>query len=903
MTIAQIEHNLQALFTNFQQDEFIYQLLLAYGHPQATIVRLKSGDRNLSKIAGEIDWKKKLFFKSIDLEGIEQIKDIPNFQGFLKHDPRFVILTDYTKFLAFDTKTEESLAIALEELPKHYDFFLPWAGIEKATLQQENPADVKAAEKMARLYDEIRKDNQTDAPTAEEVHNLNVFLSRLLFCFFAEDTGIFEKSQFSIDLKNHTQEDGNDLNSYLDRLFAIMNQPFAERDAALPKHLADFPYVNGGLFRHLHHAPRFSRKSRTLLLECGDLDWAAINPDIFGSMIQAVVTPEHRGGMGMHYTSVPNIMKVIEPLFLNELKEEFENAKGNLKKINELLKRIWRIKIFDPACGSGNFLIIAYKELRKLEMAIFKEIDRINQTFSTQFSGIQLNNFYGIELDDFAHEVAILSLWLAEHQMNQAFFNEFGRIKSPLPLQSNGNIVQGNACRLDWEKVCPKNPDDEIYILGNPPYLGSSLQSAEQKSDMSFVFTGIKDYKKLDYITCWFLKGANFIQNQNAQFAFVSTNSICQGEQVALLWPHIFNRNLEIGFAHTSFKWTNNAKANAGVSVVIVGVRNIEIKGSKVIFNNKNKAIVQTINGYLIAASNIFVQSRQNSISNLPIMIKGSSPGDNGYLLLNEHEKVELLSKYPYISNLIKKYTGAYEFMNGENRYCLWMSSKDIEAVKSVDELQERFEKCRQFRLNSTKEATRKKAIYPYEFDEKKYLESDSLLIPQTGSEKRKYLPIGFMTSDTVISNAARVIYNAKPYHFSILSSNIHIIWVRAVAGRLKMDMQYSNSLCYNTFPFPPISEAQKQELEERAYGILETREAYSEKTLAQLYDPDKMPADLREAHRQNDLAVERCYRSKPFESDEERLEYLFKLYEQMIEEEKTKGTLFAVEKKTKKKK
>jgi hypothetical protein len=903
MTIAQIEHNLQALFTNFQQDEFIYQLLLAYGHPQATIVRLKSGDRNLSKIAGEIDWKKKLFFKSIDLEGIEQIKDVPNFQGFLKHDPRFVILTDYTKFLAFDTKTEESLAIALEELPKHYDFFLPWAGIEKATLQQENPADVKAAEKMARLYDEIRKDNQTDAPTTEEVHNLNVFLSRLLFCFFAEDTGIFEKSQFSIDLKNHTQEDGNDLDSYLDRLFAIMNQPFVERDAALPKHLADFPYVNGGLFRNLHHAPRFSRKSRTLLLECGDLDWAAINPDIFGSMIQAVVTPEHRGGMGMHYTSVPNIMKVIEPLFLNELKEEFENAKGNLKKINELLKRIWRIKIFDPACGSGNFLIIAYKELRKLEMAIFKEIDRINQTFSTQFSGIQLNNFYGIELDDFAHEVAILSLWLAEHQMNQAFFNEFGRIKSPLPLQSNGNIVQGNACRLDWEKVCPQNPDDEIYILGNPPYLGARVQNAEQKSDLDFVFKGFSKYKDLDYIACWFYKAGIFIKDMNAKYAFVSTNSICQGEQVALLWPILFDISIEIFFAHTSFKWTNNAKANAGVTVIIIGLKPVSLKGTrKIIFEGKISKDVGKINAYLTSGNNIFVERRNTPLANLPSMPKGNMPYDGGHLLLSTEEKNSLLLKYPQIEPIIKRLVGSFEFINGVERWCLWISNDNLKLALSVPEIENKIENVKLLRLNSSDSGANKLALRAHQFREVNETISQSVVVPSVSSENRQYVPIGFITSNTIVTNLAFAIYEAEAWLFALLTSRMHMVWIKAVCGNLETRIRYSSSLGYNTFPFPPISEAQKQELEGRAYGILETREAYSEKTLAQLYDPDKMPADLREAHRQNDLAVERCYRSKPFESDEERLEYLFKLYEQMIEEEKTKGTLFAVEKKTKKK-
>lgn len=903
MNITQITDSLQNLLNNFDKHQFIYQLLRAYNIPNASIDRLKKGTHNLSKIEGEIDWKTKLFFKSYDpAQNLQEAMEALKADGkVFKHSPRFVVLTDFVNLLAFDVKMSETLDIQVIELIQHYDFFLPWAGMEKSVHKTEHPADVKAAEKMAKLYDEIKKENST--ATHEEVHNLNVFLSRLLFCFFAEDTGIFPKSQlFTHDIQDHTDEDGKELNQYLDTLFEVMNTDLPQRDKSLAKNLAEFPYVNGGLFRNKHYAPIFTKRSRQMLIDSGEMNWADINPDIFGSMIQAVITPEHRGGMGMHYTSVPNIMKVIEPLFLDNLYEEFENSKGNIKKINDLLKRIWNIKIFDPACGSGNFLIIAYKKMRELEMAIFKEIDRINQTFTTQFTGISLDSFYGIELDDFAHEIAILSLWLAEHQMNQVFFKAFGRALPALPLKETGNIFQGNATRLDWEVVCPKKETDEVYILGNPPYLGSSMQSMEQKNDMAFVFKGIDEYKKLDYIACWFLKGAKFVQNQNAQFSFVSTNSICQGEQVALLWQHIFNKNLEIGFAHTSFKWKNNAKANAGVSVIIVGIRNNN-KSQKYLFTEANRFNALNINAYLISSENIIVIGNQKPLSNLPIMIKGSSPGDNGNLLLNEEEKMILTRKYENVSNLIKKYAGANELLNGISRYCLWISDENKALAYSIPELNERFEKCKYFRLNSTKEATRNKATKPHEFDEIKYIEASSIMIPQTGSERRDYIPIGFLDSDTVISNAARVIYNTKPYLFSIISSRIHIIWVKAVAGRLKTDMQYSNTLCYNTFPFPPISDTQKDELKRHVFCILAERERHSEKTLAQLYDPDKMPEGLREAHHQNDLAVERCYRSRPFESDEERLEYLFKMYEHMIEQEKTQGTLFEVAGKTKKKK
>lgn len=893
MNIAQIEENLQKIVKSFKKESFIYDLLLAYGKTNVTIKRLQ-GTLNLSKAEGEILWKKNLFYKIETKQNIHVLlEEIKADHKAKKKSPRFLILTDFKILVAFDTKTTDSLDIPIIEIPKHFDFFLPLAGMEKAQHQNENPADVKAAEKMAKLYDEIKKDNPTKTET--EVHNLNVFLSRLLFCFFAEDTGIFEKGQFTIGIGSHTQQDGSDLNTYLDNLFKVMNTEHSNRKK-LPAYLEAFDYVNGGLFRKEHNAPIFTRRSRQAIIDSGELDWSAINPDIFGSMIQAVITPEHRGGLGMHYTSVPNIMKVIEPLFLNELYEEFEAAKGNNKKLNALLHRIWKIKIFDPACGSGNFLIIAYKELRKLEMKIFKCVGSI------AFSNINLGNFYGIELDDFAHEIAILSLWLAEHQMNQEFTKEFGRTKPALPLKETGNIVHGNATRIDWEKVCPKKASDEIYILGNPPYLGYALQSPEQKEDMAFVFKNLQDYKKLDFIASWFYLGNKYILNFNAKFAFVTTNSICQGEQVIILWPHILNNNLEIGFAYQSFKWRNNAKAVAGVTVAIIGIQNIQ-NNQKKLFNSEKYSLVKTINAYLVGGSNVIVGIRNKPLSNLDTMIKGSSPGDDGNLLMTKMEADDLKKNYPHSNKFIKKYLGADEFLYDKLRYCIWVEDKDLTIANAIPPIKTRFEKVKAFRLKSKKEATRKKASMPHSFDEKKFQETDSIIIPQTTSELRKYIPIGFLNSDVVISNAARVIYNAKPWLFAVLTSKIHKVWVDAVAGRLETRIQYSNTLCYNTFPFPDITEIQKKDLENHVYKLLEEREAHSEKTLAQLYDQEKMPQGLREAHYQLDLAIERCYRAKPFESDEERLEYLFKLYEQMIAEEKTRGTLFDAETKSKKKK
>lgn len=898
MNITQIESNIQSLIVNFNEESFIYDFLIAFGTPNATIKKLQIGSLNLSKKEDEVLWKKKLYFIRIASNSLHSFIDsVRKDETINKQQPRFIIVINDKSLVAYDTKTADSLDCELQDLPKHFSFFLPLAGMEKAQHQVENPADVKASERMAKLYDEIRKDNQFD--TEEEVHGLNVFLSRLLFCFFAEDTGIFESSQFTHSISNHTQTDGSDLDTYLDRVFEIMNIP-KETRASIPQFLNDFPYVNGGLFKDFHKAPQFTRRSRQVILECGELSWSEINPDIFGSMIQAVITPEHRGGMGMHYTSVPNIMKVIEPLFLNELYEAFNDSKGNIKKLNELLKRLWNIKIFDPACGSGNFLIISYKELRKLEMLIFQEIDKVSGTYTNQFTGITLNNFFGIELDDFAHEVAILSLWLAEHQMNVEFTKQFGRSQPSLPLKQTGNIVQGNACRVDWEMVCHKNENDEIYILGNPPYIGTRNQKKEHKEDVEFVLKRIKNYKSLDYISCWFFKASQFIFDfPKSYFAFVTTNSICQGDQVSVLWNPLLNNNFEIHFAHQSFKWENNAKSNAGVSVVIIGMRN-KNSNSKFLYQNSVKKQVKNINPYLVDGSNIVIQRSSKSISKLPKMIKGSIPADGGFLILNNIEKDDL-SQNSLIKPLIKKFIGAQEIIDKVDRWCLYITDKQFEELKNIPELKVRLDSVVQMRLKSTKLATQKLASMPHKFAEDRFYDENCILIPCVTSEQRKYIPIDFVKKGSVIYASAQAIYTNETHLFSIVTSSIHTIWIKAVCGSLETRIRYSSSLGYNNFPFPHINSSQKQELENCVFKILEEREKHSEKTLAQLYDPDKMPEGLREAHRQNDLAVERCYRLKPFDSDEERLEYLFKLYEQMIAKEKEQGTLFESTKKKRK--
>jgi len=873
MNIAQIENNLQKLIKSFSKNTFIYDLLLAYGLPKASITRLKKGNLNLSKVDGEISWKKKVFFKEVFEEDLHvTISELAN---DIKHDQRFVIVTDYETFLAIDTKTQDKLDIELKALPKHYDFFLPWAGMEKAQHQNENPADVKAAEKMARLFDEIRKNNPDNSP--EFIHGLNVFLSRLLFCFFAEDTNIFEDAQFTNAIASHTQTDGSDLNTYLDKLFEVLNTPEKDRKN-LPAYLNAFPYVNGGLFRRRLQAPTFTRRARQAIIDNGELDWSAINPDIFGSMMQAVIATEHRGSVGMHYTSVPNIMKVIEPLFLNDLKEAFEKAKGNQKKRNKLLKRLRTIKIFDPACGSGNFLIIAYKELRRLEMQIFKE----NKS-ALPMSAISIEQFYGIELDDFAHEITLLSLWLAEHQMNVEFFKKFGRTNPTLPLKEAGNIVQGNACRIDWETVCPKKDGDEIYILGNPPYLGAKRQNKKQKEDLANIFKGIKGYKNLDYIACWFYLGSKYVQDIDAELAFVSTNSIVQGDQVGLLWEEIFKSKVEIGFAHQSFKWENNAKGRAAVICVIVSIRNISNK-SKYIYSS-HKTLVNNISPYLINAPPIIVNKRNNLLSNLPKMVYGNMPLEGGHLKLSEQEKNDIIFQCPSAETFIKPLIGGEEFLKSIPRYCLWIDDEQLGVAMECSNIKERIDGVRNFRINGG-DVARTLVERSHQFRYRKEAKHSFIVVPCTTSLRREYMQCGFYNSNYISMNSLQVIYDSEPYVVGLLSSKIHMAWIKTVAGRLKEDYRYSTQLCYNTFPFPPISDQRKQEITQCVFRILEEREKHPEKILAQLYDPDKMPDGLREAHRLNDLAVERCYRSKPFESDEKRLEYLFKLYEKMIAEE-----------------
>jgi hypothetical protein len=895
MNIAQIEENIKALITSLSsgectQEDFIYELLLTYGHRKQSVTRLRSGERNLSSRGSEpmhdaIIWKRNLYFKHIEGNALHaEIDQMRKEKLVASNKIRFVIVTNFYQLLAVDTKTSGSLEINLDELHKQFDFFLPWAGMEKAVYKGENPADVKAAEKMAKLFDLIKADNfdESNRDDTEALHGLNVFLTRLLFCFFAEDTEIFADNQFSNAIQSHTKDDGSDLSDYMNRLFTVLNTSGNDR-GELPDYLSDFPYVNGGLFATDIPSPLFTAKSRRMLIECGsELDWSDINPDIFGSMIQAVVHPDQRGGMGMHYTSVTNIMKVIEPLFLNDLYEDLERSESSAIKLQKLQQRLGEIKIFDPACGSGNFLIIAYKELRKFEMEVLKRIQEIELEKTGQidqpFSVIKLSQFYGIELDDFAHEVAILSLWLAEHQMNVEFKAEFGECSPALPLQKSGGIVCGNAALTCWNEVCENI--GEVYVLGNPPYLGSKVQLKHHKDDMKHVFEGLKNFKDLDYIACWFYKAGKYIRNHDQKAAFVTTNSICQGGQVAMLWPHVFDMGLEISFCHKSFKWSNSAKKNAGVICSIIGLSKSTSNAKNLYYESYSRE-VNNINSYLLPSKNVFVSRRSKPLSDLPKMDLGNMPIDGGNLILSTEEKNHMVGEFPESLSLFKKLYGSKEFIRGQVRWCLWIENADLVLANSIPPICKRIENVRRLRLESVDAGTNKLAAKPHQFREMKSAKNSLLLISRVSSERREYIPIGFLGSDSVVADA-QVIYDAELYIFGLLSSKLHTAWVKVVAGRLKTDFRYSSAICWNNFPVPDLSEQDKSSISDAVTKVLMARESFPDKTIAKLYDPGKMPDELKSAHASLDICVEAAYGCKPFKDDDDRVEFLFGEYLKM---------------------
>ncbi|MEG8244852.1 class I SAM-dependent DNA methyltransferase [Pseudomonas paracarnis] len=894
---TQLYDTLQSLIQQTDiKAEFIYGFLDAYGFAKSTITQLRNGGaRNVAKIAGDVALKGQLYFHPVQAgENLHEIAErLRDGDAIKTHKIRFVVVTNFEELVAYDLKADERIDTPFTELHQQYSFFLPLAGLEKSYIHSESVADVKAAEKMGRLFDLVRERNQVN--TVEEVHALNVFLTRLLFCFFAEDTGIFDKHQFTDAIKSTTREDGEDVAEFLGKLFSVLNDP---DDGALrqsmPTHLNSFPYVNGGLFAQKLSTPAFGAKSRRLLLECGTLDWSQINPDIFGSMFQAVIDEEQRSTMGQHYTSVSNIMKVIKPLFLDKLYCELDRSLGNEKKLQALLERVARIKVFDPACGSGNFLIIAYKELRRFEMEVFRALNAVSKQRVMFMTGIQLSQFYGIEIDDFAHEIALLSLWLAEHQMNTEFKAAFGRVEPTLPLKASGNVIHANSLQINWQEVCPPRNSDstepEIYICGNPPFLGKGDRSVAQTEDMQYVLGELKNFKNLDFVACWFYIAAKYIHETGIECAFVSTNSITQGEQVGVLWPAIFAKGISINFAYQTFVWKNGARSNAGVHVVIIGIsaapKNprifVELEGGLRSLDAKN------INPYLLDSSCGSVLSRRSSLCKVSAIMDGNNYSKCGGLILTTEEKAELLASEPNASKWIRKFVGADEFLNSKDRWCIWLPKAMPNEIDAMPFIRKRIDSVRTERLLSEKKETREKAaLTPHLFPEiRQPISGQYLLIPRVTSERRLYAPIGYMDSSVITSNQVLMVPKAGLFEFGVLSSAIHMDWMRVVGGRLKSDYRYSASLVYNTFPWPDATDSQRKRIEMLAEEVLMTRENYPDKSLAELYDPDIMPNDLKASHNVLDEAVERLYRSRPFRDASERLEHLFARYEMLIEQE-----------------
>ena len=883
-----------------------YEILMAFGKSARDIERYKEGKGVLKNFDGLLI--KGLFcYKHTDKYHLtELLEALKKDVQVIKAAPKIIAVSDGTTVLAYDTRENDTYEQQLAKMHSDFGFFYPLMNVERVHNIDENPADVKAAEKLAKLHDEIRAYNEYNSD--DDLHDLNIFISRLLFCFFAEDTGIFEENLFTNFIRRFTKDDGSDLSEMLEQAFCVMNVPMNERSADITKEINDFPYVNGGLFAHDIPIPKMGYKARKIIIESGELNWKDINPDIFGSMIQAVVNPDVRAKEGMHYTSVPNIMKVINPLFMDDLRAEYKklveayNQKRNLydmsvlsinqfvaeckpiaKDCNRLMLRMSKMKFFDPACGSGNFLIITYKQLRLLEMDILHLRKKCIPEQMLDFidgSCIRLDQFYGIEILDFPHEVAMLSLWLAEHQMNNKFHADFGVNVAALPLHNIDQIKCGNACRMDWEVVCPHTKDVEVFVFGNPPYLGSKLQTKEQKEDLSLVCNSNKRYKDLDYICNWFIKGCDYIKDSKACLAFVSTNSITQGEQLPMLWPMVYERNVEIGFAHKSFKWSNNAKNNAGVSCVVIGLQ-MQSNKPKYIYDGDSVQQTTLISPYLTSGSNTIVEGSFEPLQGFPTMEVKNMTYDGGYLVFGDDERKRMSEKEPGIERYIIKLQSGSDFIESKVRYTFWIENDEIEDALAYDEIKLRVDKVKTYRENSG-DVAKSLVRVPYQFRFPKRAKDHFIIIPIVTSEKREYLPIGILDKNTITTNASYGIYDTSLWILGVVESKMHMLWVKSVCGRLETRLRYSSSICYNTFPFPSISDTKKSEIEEAATNVLLARENYPEKTLADLYDPEKMPEDLRAAHEELDAIVESCYPGAPFPNDEARLECLFKLYEKM---------------------
>lgn len=885
MNAVEIEEAVSKLAEQqFSLETFPYDFLEAFGNKPTTLSRLKSGNSNKTDIQGAVLQANNIHIVVCPpgkvFEYLNALKDSP---ATSRYNAKFIVSTDGGDFQAEDLLSGEVVSCAYRDFPNYFGFFLPLAGISTIQQIRESSFDIKATGRLNRLYVELLKDNPKWG-TAARRHDMNHFMARLIFCFFAEDTDIFGQNLFSKTVETMSDRDSKNTDEIIETIFKTLNIKLKDRaKAKLPRWTNELPYVNGGLFSGSTEVPRISKIARSYMLHIGNLDWKKINPDIFGSMIQAVTEDEERGTLGMHYTSVPNILRVLNPLFLDDLRSQLEKAANNSRSLLNLKKRISKIRVFDPACGSGNFLVIAYKEMRAIEAEINKRLDDpVIQTV------IELTNFRGIELRDFPAEIARLALIIAEYQCDVLYRGQKEALLEFLPLEAENWIVCANALRTEWAKIIPPkktNEDGETFICGNPPYIGSSLQSESQKSDLESLFSKVlESWKNLDYIAGWFFKSAQYAKVFQADFAFVSTNSICQGQQVPLLWPLMFERGIQIHFAHTAFKWSNLAASNAGVTVVIVGGTTNHRKNTFLFSEDEAGLPIQQsgsrINAYLVHGADVIVEPRSKPPDSRGLMLKGNMPSDGGHLILSPEDRNAIISEDPRSSEFIYGYCGSHELIHNDMRYCLWIDDQNLDFAKTFPLISERLEGVREFRANAKAPTTRPYASYPNRFRQiQAVAKSYSIVIPRHSSENRDYLPVGILPERYIISDAALVIYDAPLWNVALILSRLHLIWISTVCGQLETRFRYSNTLGWNTFPAPLLTEQNKTDLTRCAEDILLAREAHFPATIADLYDPETMPEVLRRAHVRNDEVLERIYIGRKFKNDSERLEKLFDFY------------------------
>lgn len=807
-----------------------------------------------------------------------QAKEYTN--GLKQHElPKYILVSDFDLFRLYDTEDNTTIEFRLSELVDNVQHFGYLLGYQKKVYKEQDPANIKAAELMGKLHDRLEEIGYTG-------HPLEVYLVRILFLLFAEDTTIFNKQQFQEYIEQRTNVDGSDLAAKLQELFQVLNTAKENRFKNLDEQLADFPYVNGKLFEEILPTASFDTKMRQALLDCCYIDWSKISPAIFGSMFQSVMNPKERRNLGAHYTSETNILKLIKPLFLDELWKEFESIKDNKNKLPEFHKKLSTLKFLDPACGCGNFLVITYREIRLLELEVMRALNKNGQRFLdvSQVLWIDVDQFYGIEYEEFPAQIAQVAMWLIDHQMNMQVSNEFGQYFVRLPLKKSAKIVHADALETDWESVVSNN--ELSFIIGNPPFIGSKIMSQFQRDQIVKQFDNAVGVGVLDYVTGWYIKAAKYIQNTKIKVAFVSTNSIVQGEQTSLLWGQMLNKyGIKIHFAHRTFKWSNEAKGNAAVFCVIVGFANYDT-ANKSIFEYENikgeahEVKAKNINPYLVDAKDILIEKRTKPISKVPKMSFGNMPLDGGNLLLSNEEKNEFIAREPEAEKFVLPLISAYEFLNGKSRWCLWLVDANPNELKQMPEVLKRVELVKKFRLDSVAPSTQKFAATPTLFRDRNRPKT-FIVVPRVSSERRPYIPFGFFDENSIVSDTCMSIPDGTLYHFGILMSKIHMTWVKYICGRLKSDYRYSKDIVYNNYPFPKEpSEKQIKAIEEKAQAVLDVRASFPNSSLADLYDPLTMPPTLVKAHNELDKAVDLAYRSSAFTSEANRMEFLFELYE-----------------------